>query len=450
MPHRSPKKSSLQPPQPLSQQAHRNPPLPRRSSTTRTEGAGSDETSEPLISPEISTHAPLSPRWEQRYRAPSQREPLPREHHDPHELDARRTARWNMPHNAPESSPEQVENVGEAVGVTGEATTTFNAPHPQWSKAELEDLAHETMAHRGRKLSRRRARKLAARARRRHVDARRTEPHPKTRRPPVWRFFRAVALCLAAVSCLEIAAAALTSPRFAVQEVTSDVVDITPEVDIEQAKAELMGHNFFRVRPQSALRKLAALPTVKTVSVTHQIDWPPRLHMNIEEREPFARVDGNDQWWVVDQEGVPFRPATPKDDKLYAVSSKALTPRLGVKLKAENWTPVVEFAQTLQQDKQQGHDWALRAIYFDEHGFASLRLAEAPDSPDRTLVHLGTGPWDKKLERTRQALSWLETKGLHAETLNLISLKRPVWTPRLPKPAQNTATGEARSHDHPA
>ncbi len=414
MSHRSPQESS----QPSPQQ---NPQPSHLSSPTRTEGARP----EVLVSNETSSHS-AAPRWEQRHRAPSQREPLPREQHEP---DARRGPRWNVPDGAPQEADAA-------------------AFQPQWSEDELEDLAHETMAHRGRKLSPRRARALAARARRRHVNARR--PEPKTKRPPLWRFFRAVALCLAAVACVELGAAALTSPRFAVQQITSDTVEITPEVAIDQAKASLMGQNVFRVRPQANAKKLAALPAVKSVSIFRQLDWPPHLHISIEERQPFARVDDGGQWWVVDENGVPFRRAAPQDTKLYAVSSKGLKPKIGEKLKTENWAPVVEFAQALKEDEKQGHDWALRAIYFDEHGFASLRLAESNNARDRMLVHLGTGPWDKKLERTRQALTWLEDKGVHAETLNMISAKRPVWTPRRIEPDKNVVATKADSDNHPA
>lgn len=416
MPHRSPQESSHE-------SSQQNPQSSRHASPTRTEAAPT----ETPVSPETSGHSSAAPRWEQRHRAPSQREPLPREQHEP---EARRGPRWN----APESAPEEADSA-----------TAHDAP--QWSEDELEDLAHETMARRGRKLSPRRARVLAARARRRHVDARRTES--KTKRPPLWRFLRGVALCLAAVACVEFGAAALTSPRFAVQQITSDTVEITPEGAIEQVKASLMGQNFFRVRPQADAKKLAALPTVKSVSVSRQLNWPPHLHIGIEERQPFARVDDSGQWWVVDVDGVPFRRATPQDDKLYAVSSKALKPKTGENLKAENWAPVVEFAQTLKQDEKQGHDWALRAIYFDEHGFASLRLAESGNARDRTLVHLGTGPWNKKLERTRQALAWLEDKGVHAETLNMISAKRPVWTPRRSELDKNDEATKADSDNQP-
>ena len=441
MPHRSPKSSSEQSSEQPLESSSKNPQLPRRSSPTPIE----------VNVPQ----SPAAPRWEQRYRAPSQREPLPREHHEAPEIEARRAPRWKAPDDLPNALPTDIEE-NEAAFRESQPSENQSQESAQWSAEALEDLARETMAQRGRKLSRRRARTVAARARRRHVEARRTEP--KKKRPPIWRLFRAVALCLLAIAGVEFGIAALTSPRFSVQQITSDVADITPETSIESAKRSLKGQNFFRVHPQSVVQKLAKLPTVKSVSIVRQFDWPPHLHINIEERQPFARVNARANnggvWWVVDESGVPFRRAEKQDDKLYAVSSKALTPEIGKPLKTENWTPVAEFARALEQDKQQGHDWALRAIYFDEHGFASLRLAAAGDATDRILVHLGTGPWDKKLERTRQTLAWLDAKGLQAETLNLISATRPVWTPRHIEPKDETeaksSDAKANSENHPA
>ena len=405
------------------------------------------------------TESSAAPRWEHRHRAPSQREPLQREvsrrELSPNEPSARhqspREFRWTAPRSdewvtSPIASPEP-EAPQQAV-LPQEVSTQ----PPQWSQSDLEDLARETMAGRGRRLSRRRARALAAKARQRHIKVRKTEAQPKRKRPPVWRLFRAIAFTLCLVALFEFGAAALTSPRFAVQEVSSDPVQVVPQAAIEQVETSLVGQNFFRADTASGVENLAQLPPVQAVSIHRQLDWPPRLHLSITERQPFARVDngqGENQWVVVDEEGVPFRPATSQDAALYAVSSKALRPIIGQKLKAEQWAPVVEFAQTLQQDTEQGHNWALRAIYFDEHGFASLRLAESGTSPDRLLVHLGTAPWEKKLQRTRQALAWFESKGVQAESLNLISSKKLVWTPRLPKLEENPSAPSSSPSDQP-
>lgn len=414
MPHRHSHRSSEYNSHNPQSRDHTGESSPRLRAVTHTTGTA----------PQTSESA--APRWEQRHRPPSQREPLYREHHAPH----------------PEEPGEQHWNRVASESAAHQA--------PQWSRSDLEDLAHETMARRGRKLSRRRARVLAARAQRRHVEARKIQSEPKRKRRPLWHLFRAIAVSLFLVALFELGAAALTSPRFAVQDISSDPVQVVPEAAIEQVKASLIGQNFFRADTNLGAEQLMHLPPVQSVSVHRQLDWPPRLHLSIIERQPFARVDaGDNQWLVVDQEGVPFRPATVEDNNLYAVSSRAIKPSIGKKLHAEQWTPVVEFAQTLQQDAEQGHDWALRAIYFDEHGFASLRLAESGASQERLLVHLGTGPWHKKLQRTRQALAWLQSKGVQAETLNLISAKRLVWTPRLPKVNENPVGTDASTTDQP-
>lgn len=414
MPHRHSHRSSESNSHTPHSRDHMGESTPRLRAVTHTTGAVSQ------------TSEFAAPRWEQRHRAPSQREPLHREHHVPH----------------PEESSERYWN--------GSASESAGLHAPQWSQSDLEDLAHETMARRGRKLSRRRARVLAARAQRRDAKARRVSSEPKRKRRPVWRLFRAIAFSLSLVALFELGAAALTSPRFAVQEISSDPVQVVPETAIEQTKVSLLGQNFFRADTNAGVERLMHLAPVQSVSIQRQLGWPPRLHLHITERQPFARVDaGDNQWIVVDQEGMPFRAATIEDNNLYAVSSRAIKPSIGQKLQAEQWTPVVEFAQTLQQDAEQGHDWALRAIYFDEHGFASLRLAESGASHERLLVHLGTGPWSKKLQRTRQALAWLESKGVQAETLNLISTKRLVWTPRVPKVNENPGEANPSATEQP-
>ena len=461
MPHRRSHHSSGHDPQhnpPDNSQAH-GPNTPEESVPLRfsTHATGANPR------PAESTFSSAAPRWEQRHRAPSQREPLQREtlRRDlPQESHARRHQfsrefRWSAPSGAEWGSTQTTLPESEAPLLEAPVPPVPHEDSPpqsqQWSQSDLEELARETMAGRGRKLSRRRARRLAARAQRRHLKARKAQAQPKRKRAPLWRLFRAIAFTLCLVALFELGVAALTSPRFAVQEVSSDTVQVVPEAIIEEAKSSLLGQNFFRADTASGVEMLSQLPPVQSVSIQRQLDWPPRMHLSVVERQPFARVEGESkEWFVVDREGMPFRPATPEDEKLYTVCSKALKPEIGQKLEMKHWAPVVEFAQTLQQDTEQGHDWALRAIYFDEHGFASLRLAETGASQDRMLVHLGTGPWDKKLQRTRQALTWLQAKGVQAESLNLISAKRPVWTPRPPKLEENPSETNSSSGDKPA
>jgi hypothetical protein len=166
---------------------------------------------------------------------------------------------------------------------------------------------------------------------------------------------------------------------------------------------------------------------VREAHIVRVLDWPPRLAISITERRPFARVGAGQNWWVVDDQGMPFRAATAGDAALYAVTGSKLHPVLGRALPAEAWRPAVQFAAALANDHH-GRQWNLRRIYIDKYGFASLRLSGGVH--DEMLVQLGTEHWPEKLKRARQALAYFEETGRRAATLNLVSFSMPTWTPR--------------------
>ncbi len=375
-----------------------------------------------------------------------------------HAVDApTRTSRWAERHTPPEPHGErhtQHAPPRDAAHRWPDADSeAHTAPPPDvdvpWSEDEWSKIATECAARRGRKLSRRQLRLMAKRARRRQANSVTHKPKPRRAKPvmPVWRHLRRIAGVIALVALGELGLAALTAPQFSVHQVTNDPAPLTPPDAIEEAQRRLVGQNWLRASTAPVVTKLKQLPMVKDAGVRRQWGWPPVMHINIVERQAFARVGSGDEWWVVDEGGVPFRRAAADDAKLYAISSTVLVPEVGKALPKEQWQSAVEFAKTLADDTKQGHDWALRAIYFDPHGFASLRLADtAPGAApgDRVLLHLGTGPWDKKLQRAREALQWFEATGRRAEVLNLVSYKRPIWTPR------RQAQSSSDSNEHPA
>ncbi|MDQ3813171.1 MAG: FtsQ-type POTRA domain-containing protein [Armatimonadota bacterium] len=262
-------------------------------------------------------------------------------------------------------------------------------------------------------------------------------------RRPLWKRVRHVAGVLCLVGVGELVAAGLTSSRCEVREVGVTGLGITPEAAVEPIKNELIGQNWLRAHVQEAVRAVAALPTVRAASVGRELSWPPRLTVHIEERQPFARVGVNRRWWIVDEEGVPFRLAGSEDNHLYAVTGALLQPQLGQPLPSAAWQPVVEFTAALSADARQGHSWSLRRIHIDPRGFASLRLTGGPQ--DEVLVRLGAGPWPEKLRRARQALAYFDATGRRAQALNFVSLKMPTWTPR----RENAlAMHDGRLHSH--
>lgn len=263
-------------------------------------------------------------------------------------------------------------------------------------------------------------------------------------RRPLWRRLRRLACFLVLIGVVELVAAALTTKHFAVKAVDLSGVEITPESKLQEIAGRLVGQNWIRARLGEAEKAAQALPTVKSARVVRVLDeWPPRLTMRIEERQPFTRVGGGKTWWIVDREGILFRKAKEADKGLSAVTASvldldALQP--GHKLPTKLWASVVELTDALQNDSASGAQWSLRRTYIDKWGFASLRLTGG--AHDEMLVRLGSGRWPEKLQRTRQALAYFDASGKRASALNLVSFNMPTWTPRV-QPSSNSQDSEA-------
>ncbi|MBV9468358.1 MAG: FtsQ-type POTRA domain-containing protein, partial [Abitibacteriaceae bacterium] len=143
------------------------------------------------------------------------------------------------------------------------------------------------------------------------------EPPPTTTarpaRRPFWLWVRRGATLLLAVGCAELLFAALTSPRMAVREVRVSGLNVTSEAAVQPVAMSLVGQNWIRAHVREAARKVAVLPSIRSAQVVRVLSWPPRLELQVEERQPFARVGGGGDWWVVDEAGIPFRHATSAD-----------------------------------------------------------------------------------------------------------------------------------------
>ena len=261
---------------------------------------------------------------------------------------------------------------------------------------------------------------------------------PATKRRPLWRILRRVAMLLCIVGLIVFVAAFLTSPRFAVQKVDAIGLDVTTPDEIAPVQETLMGQNWARARVGDAAKRLEALPAVREAEVARVLAWPPRLQIRLHEREPLARVGAGRIWWVVDEEGVPFRrmdEKSPADRALLALTGPGLdAPRRGVTLSPAMWKPARRMVAALQNDGE----WKLRRVYFDRTGAASLRLAGGPQK--EMLVQLGTEGWERKLKRARQALAYFAATRRPAASLDLVSYNRPVWTARAPQITRENAS----------
>lgn len=258
-------------------------------------------------------------------------------------------------------------------------------------------------------------------------------------RAPFWKKVRRAVGVLAVLGLLELGAASLTAKPFRVKSLDVAGCELTDQKQVEELSQPLIGQNWIRANTKNIKSQIEEIPTVKSARVSRTLDWPPRLHVQVEERVAFARVGAGENWWVVDESGTAFRRAEKNDAKLYAVTSPKFAPQIGSALPEKLWRPAVEIADAL--NAQSAQSWSLRRIYFDKDGSAALRLAGG--FHDETLVRLGSDHWGEKLARARAALAFFEREGKRAAVLNLVSYETPQWTPRGPDKSTSEAISSA-------
>jgi len=110
---------------------------------------------------------------------------------------------------------------------------------------------------------------------------------------------------------------ALTSPRFAVQEVNlMGGKRVSPEQAQKQAGVEL-GQNVFALDTALAEKKLLENPWISEARVTR--DLPRALRVEIKEREPVALAVFSERLYLVTAEGDPFKELAPGDPADYPI-----------------------------------------------------------------------------------------------------------------------------------
>lgn len=262
------------------------------------------------------------------------------------------------------------------------------------------------------------------------VPRRRRSKRRRASRVPTWKRARRVALMLAGILGVELGIAALTAPQFSVAAVeTPKTLKVTPRAEVENLTAGLVGQNFIRARSKPVISAIKRLPAVHHATIVPVLAWPPRLAVQVEERTPFARVGVGENAFVVDRDGVPFRPSAQSDAALYAISGPVFRPALGQALPPKSWESVLQFVTEL---KKRDVRWTLQGIEFDPQGAASLNLRNA--SRNKLIVLLGTERWSDKLIRMGAALDYFQETGRDPAVLDLRVYSRPVWRPRGSQP----------------
>ncbi len=383
-----------------------------------------------FVEPENPFEAQLSAR---------QRDEMERRHLPPRERARRERARFHVEgavrrRSAPltVTSPHAAPEAANAPGSGAASTAATPRSSEQRGRAER-DFAHHA----------------------------RVAPLAPARRRRVPRWMKRLLALVALICALQLGFAALTAPQFGIETVEIQGIAATPAERVQPLARALVGQNLVRVNTRATERAIAQLPTVASAKVVRLAHWPPKVALQIRERQPFLKIGAGANWWVVDENGVPFRRPVAKDAALYSAVAPQFDPQLGRSLEVKSWARAKRLALAIQADNRgvgeigeganssnpsgasQSNNsgasakktaparWRLRRIYFDRDGLASLRLADAPHR--EMLVRLGDDAWPAKLARARQSLAYFERTERRAAELDLVSLERPVWTPIAPQ-----------------
>lgn len=117
-----------------------------------------------------------------------------------------------------------------------------------------------------------------------------------------------VVLALALVTALLAGAAYVIwfSPVLALRTVTVIGADTELTAQVRTAVTESLGTPLASIDLAAVRGRVAQLDSVDTVSVTRT--WPHELVVSVVERVPVASTQANGQWWLIAEDGTPYRP----------------------------------------------------------------------------------------------------------------------------------------------
>jgi hypothetical protein len=98
------------------------------------------------------------------------------------------------------------------------------------------------------------------------------------------------------------------SPRFAITEIRSPLLERLTPAELERALGIKVGDNLIAVSLQAGEQNLSALPWVKSVRLRREL--PHALAVDLVERKPAGLVSLGGPLYLVEKDGVPFKRAT--------------------------------------------------------------------------------------------------------------------------------------------
>ncbi len=234
----------------------------------------------------------------------------------------------------------------------------------------------------------------------------------------------------------EIAYLLLGNPYLRVTHVRIDGLQTLPPQQVF-AEARVPAHtNIFLMLAQRFSRRLTQDPVID--SVKPSIELPRTLVLTVTERQPYAIMTAQDQYWVLDKKGIPFRTldAPPPNVPLLQLQDAAPDQIvLGKPLQM----PWLHDAYTLLALISDRKNMEVAKIKVDQN--ANLCL----NRKDNLQIKLGQPDGlPQKVALAQATLSWQGGAiARRAAYIDVSCPDQPVWMPRKDAPQTDTSSGDA-------
>lgn len=198
---------------------------------------------------------------------------------------------------------------------------------------------------------------------------------------------------------------ALSSPRFSIKKLEVSGIKRRTDDQILRLGNVKLGDNVFAVDTNQVEQKLLTDPWIKQVKVTRVL--PATLRIELEEREVGALASIGDQLYLITRAGEPFKPVEEGDPFDLPIVTGIDTDQIARDRERaiERFTIALEILRHWERIPA-SRVYPAQEIHLGAGGDAVLSVGKAG-----VTLHLGHGPWRKKLLMAERVLGQLEKKG---------------------------------------
>jgi len=198
---------------------------------------------------------------------------------------------------------------------------------------------------------------------------------------------------------------ALTSPRFAVREFQIEGTRRLSDSNVLAEAGLRVGQNVFAVDTAAAERRLLDDPWISAVRVTRRL--PAALRVEVTEREAGAVVVLRNRLWLVTKTGEPFKELHKGDPSDLAVVTGISSVGTGRDLRTERHR-LATAMEVLRHYERSAlfRTYPPQEVHVTEGGDVVLTIGRSG-----IALHLGDGPWAKKLAMAERVLNKVRGRG---------------------------------------